>query len=90
MPEGIKETRDGASDEYVAKARGFRSVDEWIEFRDASPEKREQIIKRRRGGTPKRARESRPAVSHAVQQAYARYADNDDTDVNWARERTNR
>jgi len=42
---GTAEYRDSA-DAMVAEARGFSSVTEWREFRDASPERREQIKRR--------------------------------------------
>lgn len=38
------ELRDGMTvDDYIAKARHFRSTAAWIEYRDASPQDREQI-----------------------------------------------
>jgi hypothetical protein len=83
----MKETRDGGSDEYVAKARGFRSVDEWIEFRDGSPETRNAIIERREGIKKSRNRESRPPrITAQRQQAYDRYR-NDDSELEEARNR---
>jgi hypothetical protein len=43
------ELRDGESiDTYIAKARGFRSTDEFREYRDGSPETRE-AMRRNRG-----------------------------------------
>lgn len=42
------EIRAGESvDDYIAKARHFRSTAAWIEYRDASPEQREDIIRSR-------------------------------------------
>lgn len=41
------ENRSKVEDRYIAKARGFASVDDWIEFRDATPERRSEIVRER-------------------------------------------
>jgi hypothetical protein len=46
------EIRDGQSiDDYIAKARKFNSVEEWREFRDANPARREAMQHRNRDTT---------------------------------------
>lgn len=42
------ELRDGLTeDDYIAQARGFGTTAEWLEFRDASPTRRNEIVMER-------------------------------------------
>ena len=39
------------SDDYIAQARGFRSTDEFLEYRDATPERKAEIRSNRGNNT---------------------------------------
>jgi hypothetical protein len=42
------EVRDGwTAEDYIAQARGFRSTAEFLEYRDASPERQKEIRRNR-------------------------------------------
>lgn len=51
------------ADKAIAEARGFASVAEWREFRDATPERRDQMMREMRS----RKRDKVSAIRHDLE-----------------------